>query len=152
MRALKLKLRTVAVRSLLSSPVPRLLRREHRHVVEDRAVTEGVYERRSILLAELLRLKSLLFSLQNERLGLLGKIAESESSLRVLLRDTSGAPNIYIPSLDTGRLELFRPDSLQYADVAEAALTNRPDLGRRTAPVCGRKPTWSTRNPLPPPT
>ena len=92
------------------------------------SVTEGVYERRSILLAELLRLKSLLFSLQNERLGLLGKVAEIESSLRVLLRDTSGVQRIYIPSLNIARLEVFRPDSLQYADVAAAALANRPDL------------------------
>jgi cobalt-zinc-cadmium efflux system outer membrane protein len=92
------------------------------------AVTEGVYDRRSILLAELLRLKSLLFSLQNERLGLLGKIADIESSLRVLLRDTSDVQNIYVPSLNTGRLEIFRPDSLQYADVAAAALANRPDF------------------------
>ena len=99
------------------------------------AVTEAVYERRSILLAELLRLKSLLFSLQNERLGLLGKIAEIESSLRVLLRDTSGVQNIYIPSLDTGRMELFRPDSLQYADVAATALSNRPDLRKANGMV-----------------
>jgi cobalt-zinc-cadmium efflux system outer membrane protein len=91
-------------------------------------VTEGVYERRSILLAELLRLKSLLFSLQNERVGLLGKIAEAESNLRVLLRDTSGVQRIYIPSVSTGRLEMFRPDSLRFADVAATALANRPDL------------------------
>ena len=94
------------------------------------AVTEGVYERRSILLAELLRLKSLLFSLQNERLGLLGKIAGIESGLRVLLRDTSGVQRIYLPSINTERLEMFRPDSLRYADVAAAALANRPDLRR----------------------
>jgi cobalt-zinc-cadmium efflux system outer membrane protein len=91
-------------------------------------VTEGVYERRSILLSELLRLKSLLFSLQNERLGLLGKIAEIESNLHVLLRDTSGVQSVYIPSLNTDRLEHFRPDSLHYADVCSAALANRPDL------------------------
>jgi len=91
-------------------------------------VTEGVYERRSILLAELLRLKSLLFTLQNERLGLLGKIADIESNLRVLLRDTSGVQNIYVPVLNTDRLELIRPDSLKFDDVAGAALANRPDL------------------------
>ncbi len=91
-------------------------------------VTEGVYERRSILLAELLRLKSLLFSLQSERLGLLVKVAEIESSLRVLLCDTSVVHTVYVPSINTGRLEMFRPDSLRHADVAAAALANRPDL------------------------
>jgi cobalt-zinc-cadmium efflux system outer membrane protein len=91
-------------------------------------VTEGTYERRSILLAELLRLKSLLFSLQNERLGLLGKLADIESNLRVLLCDTSGAQKTYIPVIDTARLETFRPDSLKYTDVSAAALANRPDL------------------------
>ncbi len=91
-------------------------------------VTEGVFERRSILLGELLRLKSLLFSLQNERLGLLGKIAEAESSLRVLLADTAAPARAYLPVIDSGRLELFRPDSLRYADVAATALANRPDL------------------------
>jgi len=98
-------------------------------------VTEGVYERRSILLAELLRLKSLLFSLQNERLGLLGKIADCESALRVLLRDTTGARNAYVTVLNTDRLEIFRPDSLQWADAAGAALANRPDLKKAYSTV-----------------
>jgi cobalt-zinc-cadmium efflux system outer membrane protein len=98
-------------------------------------VTEGVYERRSILLAELLRLKSLLFSLQNERLGLLGKVADIESSLRVLLRDTAGVRKIYIPKINAERLEMFRPDSLRYADVAAAALANRPDLRKANGTV-----------------
>jgi len=135
MRALKLKLRTDLYDLYFLHQSLGFYNESIATLSKTVAVTEGVYERRSILLAELLRLKSLLFSLQNERLGLLGKIADIESSLRVLLRDTSGVRNIYIPSLDTGRLEMFRPDSLQYADVAAAALSNRPDLRKANGMV-----------------
>jgi len=89
---------------------------------------ESVYERRAILLAELLRLKTLLFTLQNERLGLLAKIGDAEAGLRVLLGDTAAAPRIYVPLIDVARLDAFRADSLSYPALLAAALANRPDL------------------------
>ena len=55
------------------------------------AATEAIYQKRSILLSEVLRLKSLLFSLENERLGLLNQASEIEHGMSVLLRDTSGS-------------------------------------------------------------
>jgi cobalt-zinc-cadmium efflux system outer membrane protein len=128
MRALKLKLRTDLYDLYFLHQSVGFYNESIATLSKTVTVTEGVYERRSVLLAELLRLKSLLFSLQNERLGLLGKIADIESGLRVLLRDTSGQQTIYLPSINTRRLEMFRPDSLLYADVASAALENRPDL------------------------
>ena len=40
------------------------------------AATEVIYQKRSILLSEVLRLKSLLFTLESERLGLLNQVSE----------------------------------------------------------------------------
>ena len=128
MRALKLKLRTSLYDLYYLRQSVGFYDESIATLSRTVTITEGVFDRRAILLSELLRLKSLLFSLQNERLGLMGKIAETESNLRVLLRDTSEAPRVYLPSLDSTRLELYRPDSLQYADLAAAALANRPDL------------------------
>ena len=64
------------------------------------AATENIYQKRSILLSEVLRLKSLLFSLENERLGLLNSISETEHGLDVLLRDSSGSISYFVPQID----------------------------------------------------
>lgn len=96
---------------------------------------EGIYERRAILLAELLRLKTLLFTLQNERLGLMARIADAAAGLRVLIGDTAAVPRVYIPLVDAGRLDAVHADSLRYADLLAAALAHRPDLGRAAGAV-----------------
>ena len=58
------------------------------------AATETIYQKRSILLSEVLRLKSLLFSLENERLGLQNQVSEIEHGMGVLLRDTSESASV----------------------------------------------------------
>jgi outer membrane protein, heavy metal efflux system len=96
---------------------------------------ENVYQQRAILLAELLRVKALLFSLQNDRLALVARIASTEQSLRILLRDTSQTTHIYVPDLDLGGLDLIRPGSLTLSQVLDAAAENRPDLKKASANV-----------------
>ncbi len=88
--------------------------------------TEAIYDRRAILLSEVLRLKSLLFTLQNERLGLLARINDEEAELRVLLRDT--AITYFVPQIDQQMLLSLRIDSLSEDTMVRSALAERPDL------------------------
>ena len=92
------------------------------------AATEAIYEKRSILLAEVLRLKSLLFSLENERLDLLNRISEKENELAVLVHDTSSTPVYYHPSFDERALDSLRYDVLSLPAILASAAENRPDF------------------------
>ncbi len=96
---------------------------------------ENVEQRRAVLLAELLRVKSLLFSLQNERLGIVARISDVERNLRVLLNDTSNIAHPYLPVLDLRGVEMLRPDSLREDEVIASALEKRPDLRKASAGI-----------------
>ena len=89
---------------------------------------ERVYEHRAVLLAELLRLKSLLFSLQKERLGIVGRIAETQETLSILLGDSSAAPRAYDPLIDLHALEAVRLDTVDRENAVAFALAHRADL------------------------
>jgi cobalt-zinc-cadmium efflux system outer membrane protein len=91
------------------------------------AATETIYQKRSILLSEVLRLKSLLFSLENERLGLLNQVSEIEHGMGVLLRDTSGSISYFVPQLDRNTLDSLQVDTLSLENVVATALEKRPD-------------------------
>ncbi len=90
------------------------------------ASTEAIYDKRSILLSEVLRLKSLLFTLQTERLGLINRANEIQNDLRVMLRDERRVT--YLPQVSEHRLDSLSmlPLSLEYA--VQASKENRPDL------------------------
>jgi cobalt-zinc-cadmium efflux system outer membrane protein len=96
---------------------------------------ESVYDRRAVLLSEVLRVKELLFSLQNERLGLLTRIATAEGDLRVLLHDSSASVTAYIPVLDTTALNALRPTSITTEKAIAEALLHRPDIHKADAAV-----------------
>lgn len=87
---------------------------------------ELVYEKRSVLLSELLRLKSLLFSLENERLGLVNRANELQARLHVLL-DMNGRVH-YRSRINRTKLDSLGLDTLPLHAVLDAALANRPDL------------------------
>jgi cobalt-zinc-cadmium efflux system outer membrane protein len=89
---------------------------------------ERVYEHRAVLLAELLRLKSLLFSLQKERLGIVGRIAETQETLSILLGDSSAVPRAYDPLIDLHALEAVRLDTVNRENAVAFALAHRADL------------------------
>ncbi|MGA7161124.1 MAG: TolC family protein [Bacteroidota bacterium] len=91
------------------------------------AATENIYQKRSILLSEVLRLKSLLFSLENERLGLLNSISEIEHGLGILLRDSSGSASYFVPHIDGTALDSLQVDTLSLQFVVATALERRPD-------------------------
>ena len=89
---------------------------------------ERVYEHRAVLLAELLRLKSLLFSLQKERLGIVGRIAETQETLSILLGASSAVPRAYDPLIDLHALEAVRLDTVNRENAVAFALAHRADL------------------------
>jgi len=84
-----------------------------------------MFEGRTLLLAELLRLKSLYFSLANERLGLVMQEEGIQQDLKILLRDTSARTAVYMPDIDTLRAG-FQVITLDSARAVAAQY--RPDL------------------------
>ncbi len=90
--------------------------------------TERVYEKRAILLSEVLRLKSLLFSLEKERLGLHNQILEKQTSLAVLLNDSTTANKLIIPLVDVGELDSLKLDTIDFQKILALATDRRPDM------------------------
>jgi len=88
---------------------------------------EGIYENHSILLSEILRLKSLLFSLETDRLTLINQISELENDFSVLINDQSSAIKYYLPELRLDRIENTTPEDLKPDSLVSIALENRPD-------------------------
>jgi len=88
---------------------------------------ERIYEKRSVLLADVLRLKALLLSLESDRLGVQNQIAEIEGNLRVLLRDTTQPVPYYVPVVRPEALDSVTVDSLGLDTLIAAAKARRPD-------------------------
>jgi cobalt-zinc-cadmium efflux system outer membrane protein len=88
---------------------------------------ERMYSQRTILLSEVLRLKSLLFTLENERLGLVSTADTLQSVLRLLLRDTTANAS-YIPILDRTVLDGIRAETFNLADLLKQARERRSDV------------------------
>ena len=90
--------------------------------------SERAYLNRTLLLSEVLRIKALLFFLEQERTEILVQIKEKESSLRVLLNeDTIYGKNI-IPVIDERKLDSINPEIYKSNEVLELAIEYRPDL------------------------
>ncbi len=87
---------------------------------------ESILLKRSILLSEVLRVKALLLTLENERLGLLNRAAEIQWDLHVLLRDSTSV--YYVPQLDRGMFDRVSIDTLSLEHAFTIAKANRPDL------------------------
>ncbi len=88
---------------------------------------EQMYGQRTILLSEVLRLKSLEFTLENERLDLQTEADTLQSTLRLLLRDTTTTAQ-YIPQLDQAFLDSLRPSALNLAQLLAEARERRSDV------------------------
>ncbi len=91
------------------------------------SAVEDVYSNRSILLSEILRLKSLLFILENERLGIVNRISEIVNDLRVLMNDTAADHKYYEPIVDITKLDEIDPAKLDQDEIEKSAIENRPD-------------------------
>ncbi len=126
MRSLRLELRTDFYDLYF---LQRSLQFYDRSVAELRRTVESaetILEKQSILLAEVIRVKALLLSLENERLGLLNKASQIQWDLHVLLRDTTRA--YYVPTLDPTAFDRFSIDTISMQGALTLAEANRPDL------------------------
>jgi len=93
------------------------------------AATEIVFEKRSILMSELLRIKSLLFTLQSERLDIVNQINRIQSDIHLMLGDSGQElQKFYLPSMNEQSLDNIKIDSLNLASIFKNAFDNRPDM------------------------
>ncbi len=91
------------------------------------STSEVMYSKRSLLLSEVIRLKSLLFSLENDRLNIKNEISDAENDLNVMLRDTTSTNLYYIPNIDQGKIDSLNLNKLSLNNILESAIENRPD-------------------------
>ncbi|PJZ67572.1 channel protein TolC [Leptospira wolffii] len=89
---------------------------------------ENVYKSRELLLAELLRLKAILFRLETDRSELIKIILEKEETLRVLLNDPESFEEEIFPIWSESETSESSPLVLETEDLLKAALEYRPDL------------------------
>jgi len=88
---------------------------------------ENAYNRRTMLLTEVIRLKALLLSLQNEKLGIETQISELQNDLRVLMHDTT-VSSYYVPMVDIRKYDNIEFDKLSLDDIIPKGIINRPDF------------------------
>lgn len=85
----------------------------------------AVYQKGTISLKEVLRLKALMFTLETERKDLLAKLSDKQALIRMVIGDTTLAP--IIPIIDPTTLkELAIPASTN--DILAISLENRSDI------------------------
>ncbi|HMW06103.1 MAG TPA: TolC family protein [Leptospiraceae bacterium] len=89
---------------------------------------EKAYEKRAVLQSEMLRLKALLFFLENERTEAVVQVKQKEASLRILLNSPELMNVTFIPKIDSKGLEEVRLTDLKLDKVINDAFENRPDL------------------------
>jgi len=87
---------------------------------------ENAYNKRTMLLSEVIRLKALLLSLQNEKLGIETQISELQNDLRVLMHDTANG-SYYAPLVDIQKFDSLEFDMLSLDDIIQKGINNRPD-------------------------
>ncbi|MCE9501254.1 MAG: TolC family protein, partial [Leptospira sp.] len=92
------------------------------------SLADRSYQNRAILLAELLRLKALIFFLSNERADLFVQAKEKEAALRVLLNSPDMEGLTVSPIVEPDALDRVNLDGLQIASIIDTAFENRPDL------------------------
>ena len=86
---------------------------------------ELMYQKRSVLLADVLRLKSLQLSLETERQGLVNQINAVQGDLRMLLNDTTGAT--FVPQINESQMDIAFMEPFSLNDALITAREHRPD-------------------------
>ena len=95
---------------------------------ETAGYAEQAYKKGAILEAEVLRIKALLFFLENEKTDVLIQIKQLEANLRVLLNNPELDEVTLVPAVDFNQLNRVKPDDLKISNIIEEAIENRPDL------------------------
>jgi cobalt-zinc-cadmium efflux system outer membrane protein len=88
---------------------------------------EGLYQKGSVSLREITRMRALLFSLQNDRLSLVTSLEQTQNELRLLLNNPKFT--WYLPIFDEQEIsQKYNTEGLSLSDAINQALGNRPDL------------------------
>lgn len=90
--------------------------------------TEKAYQNRAILKAEVLRIKALLFFLENEKTDIIVKAKEEQTALRILLNDPNLFDKDIMPVLNIPTLENISVDQIKLDEALKLAREFRPDL------------------------
>ena len=127
LRALKLELRTDLFSAAYLQQSLAFYDESIRTMSKTVAAMESMYEKRSVLLSDVLRLKSLLFSLENERLTYVNQITGIQASLQTLLHDTTGGHPYYLVKLPVDQVERADVGAVRLEDAIAIARERRPD-------------------------
>ena len=128
LRALKLELRTNFLSIYFLREALKFYDKSIESLRRTVDYSERAYLNRTLLLSEVLRIKALLFFLEQERTEILVQIKEKESSLRVLLNEDSFYGKNIIPVIDEKKLDSINPEIFKSNEVLELAIEYRPDL------------------------
>jgi cobalt-zinc-cadmium efflux system outer membrane protein len=90
--------------------------------------SEKLFEGHSILLSEVLRLKSLLLTLESEKLNTVTQISGIENDLNILLADSTGRYSCFIPQLNVQSLDSLNVNNISLNEVIQTAYESRPDI------------------------
>jgi len=86
---------------------------------------QGQFEKGFISKKELLRLKSSLFSLENEKIGFTSQIIATQNDFNVIMHTSN---IFYLPKVDLGLLSKFSPDHLKLQVLIDSAYIHRYDF------------------------
>ena len=128
LRALKLELRTNFLSIYFLREALKFYDKSIESLRRTVDYSQRAYLNRTLLLSEVLRIKALLFFLEQERTEILVQIKEKESSLRVLLNEDSIYGKNIIPVIDEKKLDSINPEIYKSNEVLELAIEYRPDL------------------------
>lgn len=86
---------------------------------------QSQFEKGFISKKELLRLRSALFSLENEKIGFTSQIISTQNDFNVLMHTSN---LYYLPQFDTGSLTKLSPENLRLQALIDTAFVHRYDL------------------------
>lgn len=90
-------------------------------------IAENGYEKKFVLLSEVIRLKTLLLSLQNDQLNLQNKISETTNQLFLFLHFDLKQNKYFIPQVELEKTDQETIDKYHLDDVIRIAQESRPD-------------------------
>ncbi|WP_232224667.1 TolC family protein [Leptospira fainei] len=128
LRSLKLELRTTFFQLYFARQSVEFYKESIPSIRKTISGAENVYQNRNILLSELLRLKSLLFRLENDRSKIAQIVYEKEAALKVLLNEQSTLEYEIFPEFTEHADSEYSIHSLDAKEMIKSAIEHRPDL------------------------
>jgi len=126
-RALKYELRSAFFSLYYFREIMDFYKLNIRSISETISRMEKSFSQQDVTLSEIMRLKAILFQLENESVNLSAKIQEQEDNLKLLLNDTdvTSLPKL---ELNEAGLDGLEPVLLKIEDLQDWGEKNRPDV------------------------